>query len=144
MGKIDPQKLATYVKFNGTAPVHRKLDTSFGLDDRDTEEIAEQLEDDASETSKAARKMTAGYMELKDDAGAFSCGNCRFAAHDGVCTNMAVRAEVDPMHGCCNSFTPINQDLIVFPPQANDGDMDEDDPTSFGEAEAERSDEDAE
>jgi len=52
------------------------------------------------------------YMELTVLAGAFSCGNCRFASASpdggGFCLNQTVRAPVSASHGCCNLFVPAH------------------------------------
>jgi len=61
------------------------------------------------------------YMELTVLAGAFSCGNCRFASADpnggGFCVNAAVRASVSASHGCCNLFFPGHSADALDPSQ---------------------------
>lgn len=56
------------------------------------------------------RLGVAGYMELREKAGGFSCGRCQWASQGaaglGFCLNPDVLATVSPTHGCCNLFKP--------------------------------------
>lgn len=57
-------------------------------------------------SAQGKRLQAAGYMELDQAAGAFSCGNCRFSTRDGFCDNARIEAPVSLGHGCCNLFQP--------------------------------------
>lgn len=56
-----------------------------------------------------------GYMELTTPAGAFSCGQCLFAAENGFCNNTAVLAPISALAGCCSRFWP-KLEAPKFPP----------------------------
>jgi len=61
------------------------------------------------------RLLAAGYMEITELAGGFSCGRCRFAQPaNAFCGNKAIQAPVSPTFGCCNLFLP-REALVVFP-----------------------------
>lgn len=88
-----------------------------GLDQGDMDDMEEALLNDASEESQMKRKLSpmVGYMEISEDAGGFSCGNCKYATPSGVCINAQVRAPVSAEYGCCNLFRPAKAS-ITFPP----------------------------
>ena len=112
---MDEKKLRNYINRYGAYPVmQQQVSTPEGLDPDDVEEISDELKDDASDASIFARKLAAGYMELGEKAGAFSCGNCKYL-REGVCTQAIVRAPVSASNGCCDYFEPSNGD-VVFPP----------------------------
>jgi hypothetical protein len=68
------------------------------------------------EDDEDARLLNAGYMEQKDLAGAFSCGNCTWAnTEEERCENPAVNAPVSGEHGCCNLFGPVDAQQVTFP-----------------------------
>lgn len=56
-----------------------------------------------------------GYMEISEDAGAFSCGACIFLdADNDRCRHVDVRTPVSPEYGCCSMYAPAHA-KIVFP-----------------------------
>jgi hypothetical protein len=78
-------------------------------------------ESDASEESQNQRKLAPDvvYMELKEDAGGFSCGTCSFLApsesdDQAACLHPQVRAMVSPTHGCCNYWAPTDDVTVTF------------------------------
>lgn len=72
------------------------------------------MAEDASLAAQEQRKLAAGYMEISDVAGGFSCGRCVW--FQVSCTNPEIRALVSPSHGCCDAFHPVKA-LVLFPPQ---------------------------
>ncbi len=79
-------------------------------------------EEDVSEEAQEQRKLDPQvvYMELKDEAGSFSCGTCISlqpgeSEGEGVCINALVRAKVSATHGCCNLWQPTSDVVVVFP-----------------------------
>lgn len=58
-----------------------------------------------------ARLRMAGYMELTDVAGAFSCGTCIHSSL-GNCLNPRIEAPVSSRYGCCNLFCPRRSKLV--------------------------------
>jgi len=73
-----------------------------------------------ADEEQLCRLGSVGYMELAEDAGAFSCGACKFVAPgqlpDGTstpdggphCVHPSVRSPVSPAKGCCNLFFPAD------------------------------------
>lgn len=55
--------------------------------------------------AEASRLLAAGYMELHEKAGAFSCGSC-VRNVGGFCALECIQSPIDPEHGCCNYFKP--------------------------------------
>jgi hypothetical protein len=88
------------------------------FDEDEAEEIRDALADPVSDEAQKARLLcpSVNYVELVDQAGAFSCGTCRFATDDGVCLHEQVRAAVDRDHGCCCLFAPSDPSSQRFPP----------------------------
>ncbi len=88
-------------------------------------EVAQEevpAEEDVSEEAQEQRKLDpqVAYMELKDEAGSFSCGTCISlqpgeSEGEGVCINALVRAKVSASHGCCNLWQPTSDVVVVFP-----------------------------
>jgi len=90
--------------------------------------------DDMSEEGQIARKVGAGYMEIREDAGGFSCGACRYAApgpseEEASCMHAQIRAQVSAMHGCCNLFWPLEGPVVfpdgAMPPEEREPDFEE-------------------
>lgn len=111
---IDPRKLKAYMQAPFpllTPPLPADLTEEEHL------QITEALEDDMSEEAQTMRKLSpdVGYMELNEEAGAFSCGNCKYTTQDSFCGQVSVRAYVSAPTGCCNKFSPATA-LVVFPP----------------------------
>lgn len=111
-------------------------------DDFGQEELADP-EDDTSEEAQNARKMNpqVAYMELSEEAGAFSCGTCTFGTpslekDEGTCIHELVRATVSTKFGCCNFFHPAEAE-IVFPPHGGGGHEEEEEESEEEEHEEE-------
>lgn len=91
-------------------------------------------EGDASEEAQDQRKLNpeVGYVELKKEVGALSCGNCVSLVPgakeaEGVCINEMVRAAVSADRGHCKLWDPTSDVEIVFPP-SGEGEQEEEEP----------------
>jgi hypothetical protein len=98
-------------------------------------------EGDASEAAQDQRKLNpeVGYVELKKEVGALSCGNCVSLVPgakeaEGVCINEMVRAAVSADRGHCKLWDPTSDVEIVFPP-SGDGEQEEEEPEEEPEEE---------
>jgi hypothetical protein len=113
---IDTQKLKAYLSSSYSIGAKPLLPP--GLDEDDVDEIREALDNPASEEAQMARKLSvmAGYMELSESAGAFSCGNCEYVTPEGYCLHEQIRAQVSGEYGCCNFFAPTDKGTVTFPP----------------------------
>ena len=81
---------------------------------RESREYEDEVEYRTSEEIDRLTAPDVNYMELREPAGAFSCGTCSWAK-DGHCTHARVDANVSADHGCCNLFDPASGPP-VFPP----------------------------
>jgi hypothetical protein len=136
MAGIDPKKMHALVDQQ-----HHQNDQHDGDDNQQHEDTDHpdhlhpnaDTEDEVSEEAQNQRKMDpqVGYMELGEDAGGFSCGNCvsaQPAESDGeaTCINAMVRAKISTEHGCCNLWSPLSDIEVVFPPGLGGEESDDD------------------
>lgn len=135
---VSPKKLKSFVQTYG-ASVARPLEVFEPMDDEEREEIEEALADETSEEAEFARKLQAGYMEMKQPAGAFACGQCQYFK-EGVCMQPMVRASVDGEHGSCNYFTAEPSE-VVFPPNEESAEHEEEEHEEHGDGEDDPDDE---
>lgn len=141
----DPKKLRAFQEEHS--------DDNPGPEDEVVHQEEVPAEEDISEESQNQRKMdpAVAYMELDQEAGAFSCGTCVFGMpmaeekDSAACMHPQVRAQVSAKFGCCNFFAPVDDIGVVFPPQAGEKpEEEEEEPEEEPEEEEEEEPEDDE
>lgn len=65
--------------------------------------------DELPQEDEVSRLKAQGYMEQNVEAGAFSCGACKFLEGQ-YCKNKKIDAKVSATNGCCNLFYPSHEE----------------------------------
>ena len=78
-----------------------------------------EMPERSDEEEARLRAPEVNYMELKGDAGGFSCGKCEYAPTGSgdlaQCEHEKVNAPVSAGHGCCNLFSPTDEGALRYP-----------------------------